>query len=88
MTTRLLSPYSNYAYAVLTAQALRAPDAVAVTEPGRRDITYAQLEARVNQRAYALASAGIQPGARVAALLSNPMAIIELYLAHAKLGAL
>ena len=25
MTTSLLSPYSNYAYAVLTAQALRAP---------------------------------------------------------------
>ena len=87
MTTRSLSPYSNYAYAVLTAQALRAPDAVAVTEPGRRDVTYAELDARVNQRAHALVSAGVQPGARVAALLSDPMAIIELYLAQAKLGA-
>jgi fatty-acyl-CoA synthase len=87
LTTRLPSPYSNYAYAVLTAQALRAPDAVAVTQPGRGDVTYAELDARVNQRAYALASAGVQPGARVAALLSDPMAIIELYLAQAKLGA-
>lgn len=87
MTTSLLSPYSNYAYVVLTAQALRAPDAVAVTGPGQHDVTYAELDARVNQRAYALASAGVQPGARVAALLSDPMAIIELYLALAKLGA-
>ena len=46
MTTHPPSPYSNYAYAVLTAQALRAPDAVAVTEPGRRDVTYAELDAR------------------------------------------
>jgi acyl-CoA synthetase (AMP-forming)/AMP-acid ligase II len=80
------NPYANYGYAVLTAQALRAPDDVAVTYLGRH-VTYGELDHRVNRRANALAAAGVSPGTRVACLLGETLTIAELYLAQAKLGS-
>ncbi|MET7393985.1 class I adenylate-forming enzyme family protein [Dactylosporangium sp. NPDC005572] len=78
--------YANLGFALLTAQARRAPDAVAVTHQGH-GYTYDELDRRVNRRANALAAAGVAPGTRVASLLGDPLAITELYLAQAKLGA-
>ena len=49
--------------------------------------TYDELDRRVNRRVNALAAAGVAPGTRVASLLGDPLAITELYLAQAKLGA-
>ncbi|MCG5211689.1 class I adenylate-forming enzyme family protein [Streptosporangium sp. KLBMP 9127] len=81
------SPYGNYAYAVLTAGALRTPDAVALTYCGERSFTYDRLNRTVNRRAHALRAAGISPGRRVAALLNETLHVAEVYLAQAKLGA-
>lgn len=84
--TRNRSPFGNYGYTVLTAQALRAPDAVALRCQGQA-LTYAELNARVNQRANALRALGIGRGDRVACLLHSPLTITEVYLAAAKIGA-
>ncbi|HEY3003426.1 MAG TPA: class I adenylate-forming enzyme family protein, partial [Kribbellaceae bacterium] len=81
------SPYGNYAYATLTAPALRAPDQVAISYCGTEQITYDQLNRRVNRRAHALAAAGVKPGTPVASLLHETLNVTELYLAEAKLGA-
>ncbi|WP_433253733.1 AMP-binding protein [Streptosporangium sp. CA-135522] len=81
------SPYGNYAYAVLTANALRTPDKVALTYCGERGFTYSELDRIVDRRAHALAAAGIEPGRRVAALLNETLHVAEVYLAAAKLGA-
>ncbi|GAA0384150.1 acyl-CoA synthetase [Acrocarpospora corrugata] len=80
------SPYGNYAYAVLTANALRTPERVALTYCGTRSFTYAELNRVVNRRAHALAEAGIEAGQRVAALLNETLKVAEVYLANAKLG--
>ncbi|WP_370027375.1 class I adenylate-forming enzyme family protein [Planotetraspora sp. GP83] len=82
-----MSPYGNYAYAVLTANALRTPDKVALTYCGERSFTYDVLNRLVNRRANALAAAGVRPGQRVAALLNETLKVAEVYLAQAKLGA-
>lgn len=81
------SPYGNYAYATVTAQALRAPEAIAITYCGTEQITYDALNRRVNRRAHALAAAGIKPGTVVASLLHETLNVTELYLAEAKVGA-
>src|SRR3712207_7524735 len=81
-----MSRYANFGYAVLTAQRDRAPDDVAVTHLGRENITYAELDRRVNRRANALAAAGLRTGDRVATLLDSTLAVAEVYLAQAKLG--
>ncbi|MGW7691337.1 class I adenylate-forming enzyme family protein [Streptomyces asiaticus] len=84
--THTHSPFGNYGHAVLTAQALRAPDAVALDcDAGRR--TYAELNHQVNRRATVLRSRGVAQGRRVACLLHAPLGITEVYLAAAKTGA-
>ncbi len=80
------SPYGNYAYATLTAQALRAPEAIAITYCGTEQISYGALNERVNRRTHALVSAGVKPGTVVASLLHETLNVTELYLAEAKLG--
>lgn len=88
MTTQNgLSPYGNYAYATLTAPALRAPDQVAISYCGDEQISYAELNRRVNRRTHAFAAAGIKPGTPVASLLHETLNVTEVYLAEAKLGA-
>ncbi|GAA5054561.1 fatty-acyl-CoA synthase/long-chain acyl-CoA synthetase [Thermocatellispora tengchongensis] len=81
------SPYGNYAYAILTSNALRTPDAVALTYCGERGFTYDGLNRAVNRRVHALREAGVGPGTRVAALLNETLHVAEMYLAQAKLGA-
>ncbi|GAA3444989.1 class I adenylate-forming enzyme family protein [Planomonospora venezuelensis] len=81
------SPYGNYAYAILTAGALRTPDRVALTYCGTQSFTYEELNRVVNRRVHALAEAGVGPGRRVAALLNETLHVAEVYLAAAKLGA-
>jgi fatty-acyl-CoA synthase len=80
------SPYDNYAYAMLTANALRTPDKIALVYRGRT-YSFDELNRSVNKRANALAAAGVQPGQRVGSLLSEAISIAELYPAEAKLGA-
>ncbi|MGW5685724.1 class I adenylate-forming enzyme family protein [Nonomuraea sp. NPDC003754] len=82
-----MTPYGNYAYAILTANALRTPDRVALTYCGERSLTYDELNRAVNRRAHALIAAGVLPGQRVAALLNETLTVAEVYLAQAKVGA-
>jgi acyl-CoA synthetase (AMP-forming)/AMP-acid ligase II len=81
------SPFSNYAYAILTANALRTPDKVALTYCGETSLTYDGLNRKVNRVAHALAKAGITPGRRVAALMNETLNVAEVYLAQMKLGS-
>ncbi|GLW62688.1 fatty-acid CoA ligase [Actinomadura rubrobrunea] len=82
------SPYSNYAYAILTANARRTPDKVALTYCGKQSFTYDQLDRRVNRVAHALLAAGVTPGARVASLLNETLHVAEVYLAQMKIGSI
>src|SRR5579872_4626648 len=80
------SPYENYGHAMLTANALRAPDKIALVYRGRT-YTFDELNRSVNKLAHALTVAGIKPGQRVGSLLSEAISIGLLYPAEAKLGA-
>ena len=81
------SQYGNYAYAILTANALRAPDQVALTYCGDQSFTFGELNRAVNRRAHALAAAGVTPGMRVGSLLHETLNVAEIYLAQSKLGS-
>jgi acyl-CoA synthetase (AMP-forming)/AMP-acid ligase II len=80
------SPYGNYAYAMLTANALRTPDKVALVSRDRF-YTFDELNREVNRLANGLVSAGIVAGQRVGSLLSDSLTIAKLYPAEAKIGA-
>ena len=82
------SPFSNYAYAILTANALRTPDKVALTYCGTQSFTYDELNRKVNKVAHALLAAGITPGTRVASLMNETLHVAEVYLAQMKLGSI
>ena len=84
MTTQ--SPYNNYAYAMLSANALRKPDKVALVYRGQQ-FTFDQLNRRINKVANALLKAGITAGQRVGSLVTDSISIAELYPAEAKIGA-
>lgn len=81
------SPFSNYAYAILTANALRTPDKEALTYCGHTRLTYDVVNRRVNRVAHALAEAGVEPGRRVASLMNETLNVAEVYLAQMKLGS-
>ena len=68
----------------LTIASAIVPDRVATIFEGRRK-TYAELEARVNRLANAMADLGVQSGDRVAALQVNCDEHVEAYFATAKL---
>jgi fatty-acyl-CoA synthase len=80
------SPWGNYGHAMLTANALRTPDKVALTYRGR-DTTFDALNRQVNRIANALSEAGVEKGCHVGSLLSDCSAIARLYPAEAKIGA-
>ena len=71
----------------LTRRAAVTPEREAYVDPqtGLR-LTFSSLNERVNQLANALASAGINPGDRVALCLMNSVEFIESFLAIAKMG--
>ncbi|MBO2446773.1 acyl--CoA ligase [Actinomadura barringtoniae] len=81
------SPFSNYAYAILTANALRTPDKVALTYCGDQSFTYDQLNRKVNRVAHALLAAGVGRGTRVASLMNETLHVAEVYLAQMKIGS-
>jgi len=83
---RYQSPHGNYGHAMLTANARRTPDKVALTYRGRR-MTFDGLNREVNKVANALTSVGVHTGHRVGSLLSDCSAIARLYPAEAKIGA-
>jgi len=72
---------------LLRSQAVRTPNAPAVTE-GNRTLSYAAFNARVNRLANALEVIGITRGMRVAILSENRIEYVELELACAKIGAI
>ncbi|WP_017538964.1 class I adenylate-forming enzyme family protein [Nocardiopsis halophila] len=80
-------PFGNYGYAILTASALAAPDRTALTYRGERRFTYDALNRAVDRRAHALSRAGVAPGQRVAALLTETVTVAEVYTALFKSGA-
>jgi acyl-CoA synthetase (AMP-forming)/AMP-acid ligase II len=82
------SPFTNYAYAILTANALRTPDKVALTYCGEQSFTYDELNRRVNRVAHALLAAGVAPGTRVASLMNETLHVAEVYLAQMKIGSI
>lgn len=63
------------------------PERLAVVD-GELRLTYAALEARVGQAAAWLRSQGLGPGDRIALLLANRSAYLELVFAAARLGAI
>jgi acyl-CoA synthetase (AMP-forming)/AMP-acid ligase II len=73
--------------ALLRARARIDRDALAVVE-GDRQMTFGELDERVNRLAQVLAAAGIGRGDRVAMLARNCAAWLEVELAAAKLGAI
>jgi fatty-acyl-CoA synthase len=73
--------------ALLRDQARRHPARVALEEGGR-STTYAELNARVNRLAQALAARGVGRGERVGILSENRREYVEAQLACAKLGAI
>ncbi len=67
------------------------PDKTAVIDTGKQGnkrFSYAQLNARANRLAHALAKAGVGKGDRVFALLPNKVETIETILACFKIGAI
>ena len=81
------TPYSNFGYAILSAQRNRAPHMPALAYCGQERLTYAELDGRVNRTANALLAAGVRPGERVATLLDSTLSVAEIYLAQTKIGS-
>ncbi|NML08423.1 class I adenylate-forming enzyme family protein [Sphingomonas sp. G-3-2-10] len=79
------SPFGNYGYTVLTANALRTPDAIALAYRGEA-YSFDQLNRAVNQVAHALIGRGVTAGKRTGSLMSDAFPIAKLYLAEAKTG--
>src|SRR3954464_4344609 len=72
---------------LLRVQAMRTPNAPAVTEDDRT-LSYAAFNLRVNRAANALRALGVARGARVAILSENRTEYVELEFACAKIGAI
>lgn len=70
----------------ISERALAQPARLALVDPWRR-LDWAAFEERVARAAGALAAAGVARGDRVAALLGNRSATLELVFACARLGA-
>jgi fatty-acyl-CoA synthase len=73
--------------ALFRARARTDPERVALIE-GARQVSFGELNDRVNRLAQVLAKAGVVHGDRVAMLARNAAAWVELELAAAKLGAI
>ncbi len=72
---------------LLLQQVAMHPHATAVIE-GAAQLSYAELNARVNQLAHALIKLGLRRGDRLALLARNCTAYVEIELAAAKLGVI
>ncbi|EME64199.1 rifamycin polyketide synthase, partial [Rhodococcus ruber BKS 20-38] len=81
LRTELIRPVHE----LLEANALRFGDKVAFSD-FRREVTYTELEARTRRLAGRLATAGVEPGHRVAIRLGNRVEVIEAYLSIVRAG--
>src|SRR5689334_21292712 len=72
---------------LLRVQAMRTPNAPAVTEDDRT-LSYAAFNLRVNRAANALRTLGVARGARIAIFSENRTEYVELEFACAKIGAI
>jgi fatty-acyl-CoA synthase len=81
-----MSPGDNFASCV-AAHARQAPERPAVRD-AERALSYAAFEARCARAAGALLARGVSRGERVALLLGNRSATLEVVLAAARLGAI
>ncbi len=70
---------------VLKVNAKKFAQTVALKDKDRQ-LTYAELNRRVNQLARSLLNLGLTKGDKVAVLLENSIEIVEVYLATAKTG--
>ncbi len=71
----------------LARQARQRPETIALSF-GDSDLTYRQLDERVNRLARALQARGVSKGDRVAVLMHNRLEVVESYLAVLRLGAI
>jgi acyl-CoA synthetase (AMP-forming)/AMP-acid ligase II len=86
-TSRIRRSAGSTIGSLFRARARLTPAAVALDD-GRRRLTYAAFDERVNRAAHALADLGVGRGDRVAILSENRTEYLELVLAAAKLGAI
>jgi acyl-CoA synthetase (AMP-forming)/AMP-acid ligase II len=86
--TALARSAASLTIGALLRQQARYGGARIALDDGRRRVSYAELNDRVNRLAHGLASRGIVRGDRVAILSENRLEYIELELAAAKLGAM
>jgi long-chain acyl-CoA synthetase len=79
----------NLGYECIERNAGRVPNRLAIID-GKTggSMTYAQLDAKVNQMANALSSLGVQKGDRVALYLRNIPEFVVIFLANCKIGAI
>ena len=70
----------------LTISAAIVPDRIALSEAGH-EITYLELQSRVNRLAQSLQSLGVSRGQNVGVMAVNSTDMVELYYAAASLGA-
>ncbi len=71
---------------MFASQARQHPDAIALVSDGR-DLSYGELNERVNRLAHVMQGQGVEPGERVGLLARNCMEYVEINLAAAKIGA-
>jgi long-chain acyl-CoA synthetase len=62
------------------------PSHVAVVEPSGKKVTAGELHASANQVVHGLRALGLKPGDAIAVMLSNEVAMLELYLAATQAG--
>ncbi|MFQ6082074.1 MAG: class I adenylate-forming enzyme family protein [Candidatus Aminicenantia bacterium] len=70
---------------ILKVNAKKYPNKIAFKEK-ERELTFSQLNLRVNRLAHALLRIGLKKGDKISCLLENCVEIVELYLATAKTG--
>ena len=70
---------------MLTVNAFKFSKTIAIKDKTRQ-LTYAELNARVNKLSHKLYDLGLQKGDKVAVLLENCIEIVEVFLATAKTG--
>lgn len=83
--SRPQSSFSNYGFAVTSANAMRTPDKIALSYRGEH-YSFKVFNERVNLTANALLSLGAKPGMKMGVLIHDALSIAECYCALAKVG--
>jgi amino acid adenylation domain-containing protein len=85
--TRSAYPSAACIQTLLAAQVRRAPDSVAVVQPGAATLSYGELDARGNQLARALRARGVGRGALVGLCVERGLGMVIAQQAVLKSGA-